>query len=455
MAHGGERGGRGSTWLAAAPGLARDVTRRHAGPRGVHRIRGARVREFGIFAASTLLYQGARFLFSLAAARSLAAEDFTAWALVVALLVYAPSLLLGVTNGMSRELPMLIGRGANSAAERTVDAAWAATTAAVVIVLLGGVIVATAASSAVSSSLLVGVLASGTIVFGTQQFVMRSRLRFGAASAQQAAFGVLTATAAIVLALSGNADFRTAALLYGTPLMAAILLGIAIAAPPTPPRLDIDEIRRLARIGFPIMLAGLAFSLFVTLDRWMAITLLGPQRAAPYALASLIAAAMLVIPSVVSQQTYPRMAIARGRGAMPNQLRRMARRQGLLAALLIAPIALAMIPFAVFGIPLVLPAYEAAIPSVIVLSLGFVILGFLTGYGNYLNVVGGQWRYLSVQLTGVVSAVALMFIGGRLFGLVGIALGMAGSHLVYGVMLRAVAKRTGLVGAEPLTPAPS
>lgn len=412
-------------------------------------------REFGLFTASTILFQASRFLFALAAARSLAPEDFTAWALVVALLVYAPSLLFGVTNGMSREVPILTGQGLAGRVRRAVDAAWATTVLAVTLILVGAAVVAVIVPAVVSPSLTVGVLASGTIVFGTQQFILRSKLRFDAASAQQATFGLVALITAAALALMGDADFRTAAILYGIPLIIAILAGLVVTPPPIPPRLVPGEVLRLATIGFPIMLAGLVFSLFVTLDRWVAITLLGPHGAAPYALASLIAAAMLVVPTVVSQQTYPRMAIARGRGAQVGELHTMARHQGLLAAGLVLPLAGGIALFVWLAIPVVLPAYTAAAPSAIILALGFVALAFLTGYGNYLNVVGGQWRYLAAQVTGVATGAVLMLVGGRLWGLTGIALGMAASHVVYGAILRAVALRTGLISHEPLVSHPA
>jgi O-antigen/teichoic acid export membrane protein len=418
------------------------MTLREAWSRGTRTVRRAPAREFAYFALSTVVYQGARFVFSLAAARALMPEDFTAWALTAALLIYAPSVLLGTINGMSRELPILIGREQEDAARRAVTAAWAATLGGVAVTLAAAIVVAVVAPTLISSPLAVGLLASGTIVFGTQQFMLRSRLRFDAASAQQATFGVLAFAAAATLAVNADANFATAAALYGIPLLVAVALGLLLAPPPIVPRPDPGEMRRLAEIGFPIMLAGLVFSLFVTLDRWLAVTLLGPHRAAPYALASLIAAAMLVVPTVVSQQTYPRMAIARGQGASVDALRAMARRQGILAVGLVAPVALAVALFAWLAIPLILPDYAAAAPAAIILSAGFVVLGYLTGYGNYLNVVGGQWRYLSAQLVGVTCAIGLMFVGGTLFGIVGIALGMATSHGVYGVILRSVALRT-------------
>lgn len=419
-----------------------------ASSRGRRDVRRARAREFALFTASTIMYQGARFLFSVAAARSLVPEDFTAWALVIALLVYAPSLLLGITNGMSRELPILLGRANDEAADRTVAATWTATIAAVTTILAGSALVAAGAPGIVSSSLLFGILASGTIVFGTQQFILRSRLRFDAASGQQATFGGLALIAAAILVSNGNASFATVAILYGAPMLIAVLLGVVLTPPPSLAHPDLGEMRRLAGIGLPIMLAGLIFSFFVTLDRWMAITLLGPERAAPYALASLVAAAMLVIPTVVSQQTYPRMAIARGSGASAAELREMARHQGLVAVGLVAPAAVVIVLFAWLGLPLALPRYVAAAPAIVVLSVGFVVLGYLTGYGNYLNVAGGQWRYLMAQLVGVACAIGLMFVGGRLFGLLGIAFGMAMSHLIYGIVLRAVAVGTELTSDD-------
>ena len=395
-------------------------------------------REFAWFAASTALYQGARFLFSLAAAKALSASGLSAWSLVVAVLAYAPAILVGVNNGMSRELPILIGRGAQSAIAGVLAAAWAATAFALTAIAIVVVAIATAAPAVRLESILVGMVIGGTIVFGVQQFVLRSRLRFDAASLQLGVFGGAMLVAAGWLALADRADLSTALALYAGPLTASVVLGAALELPAVR-AVDRAEIRRLAGIGFPIMLAGLVFSLFVTLDRWVAVSLLGPERAAPYTLASLIAAAMLIVPTVVSQQTYPRMAMARGRGANVEQLLTMARRQGLAAAGLVLPVTAMLIAFASTFLSTFLPEYAAAGGAVIVLSIGFTVLAFLTGYGNYLNVVGLQWRYLGAQVAAALTALPLMVIGGSILGLTGIAAGMAASHVVYGLLLWFVA----------------
>ena len=408
-----------------------------------------RASEFVSFAGSTVLYQGARFAFSLAAARSLSPSDFTAWALIVAMLAYAPAILMGVNNGMARELPILAGRGSNAAVGRVMDAAWATAAIALVVIVVLLAALAFATSIAVRDILVIGFLFGGTIIFSLQQFVLRSRLRFGAASGQLALFGLAGLVASAWLVLMPDAGLNTAATLYAAPLSGGILLGLVVEPPVVGAGADPAVARRLAAIGFPIMLAGLVFSLFVTLDRWIAVALLGVSGAAPYTLASLVAAAMLVVPTVVSQQTYPRMAIARGQGATAEQLFAMAHRQGVIAASLVLPVAGFIVAFALVGIPVLLPAYTDATGAVVSLSFGFTGLAFLTGYGNYLNVVGAQWRYLAVQGTSATAAIPLMILGGFLFGITGIALGMATSHLVYGALIYAVARRTRIIEGLP------
>lgn len=401
-----------------------------------------RAGELSGFAASTILYQAARFLFSLAAARALSPSDLTIWALVVALLAYAPAMLLGVNNGLSRELPILIGRGAESAAQRVTAATWSATTLAVAVIAGAAGIAAALAPPVRLEALLIGGVIGATIVFGVQQFVMRSRLRFGAASLHLGVFGAGALLSTAGLALWPDADLGTALALYLVPLAVGTVLG-AVLEPPVSRGIDAPEIRRLAGVGFPIMLAGLVFSLFVTMDRWIAVWLLGVEQAAPYTLAALAAAAMLVVPTVVSQQTYPRMAVALGRGSSSADLRSMARRQGLTAAVLVLPVSLLLIGGALL-LPVLLPAYSDAAGPGIVLAVGFTALAFLTGYGNYLNVVGAQWRYLRAQVASALVAVPFTILGGTALGLIGIAAGMAAGHLVYGVLLWQAARQSDL-----------
>ena len=397
-------------------------------------------REFALFAGSTVLYQASRFAFSVGAARSLAPDGFTIWTLVIAFLVYAPSLSLGVMNGGGRQLPLLMGQGLHEDAHRVVAASWGAAWMAGMAVV-GLAFGMSFLPGAPGIALVAGLLGAGAIIYATQQMILRSTLRFTLASVQQAVFGSLALIATLVIGLLGKADLLFVGVSYLVVLWATVLSAMLYDRPPMP-SLELVTLKSLTVVGFPIMLTGLFFSVFLTLDRWIAAAILGVEGAAPYAFASLVSTALLVIPTVVSQQTYPRMALALGTGASTGRLRSIARDQGMLGATLTTPIALAIIMLAAFVLPSALPAYSASSPAIIVLCVGLVMLTSLTGYGNYLNVVGGQWRYLAVQILGVCAVVPLVWLFGVRYGVTGIAIGMLLSQAFYGILLRAVAIRT-------------
>jgi O-antigen/teichoic acid export membrane protein len=148
------------------------------------------------------------------------------------------------------------------------------------------------------------------------------------------------------------------------------------------------------------------------------------------------------VPTIVSQHVYPRMGAARGANASADELRGMGRDQGLLAGALVLPVIVAIALFAWLVIPWLLPEYTDATVPVLVLSLGLLALSLGTGYGNYLNVAGGQWRYFSTLVLGLAISVPLMLAAGEWLGPTGVALGLALSYAIYGLALRAVARRT-------------
>ena len=393
--------------------------------------------EFSLFTASVLLLQGARFAFNIAVARAVPTADFTVWALLLAGITYAPALFLGSLNGLGRQLPYLLG--ADKVVEAVAaEASVAATFFAIAIACIVGGLVLTAAGLG-GWAWPVALMGLGTLAFNVQQFVLRSHLSFNRASIQQLALGVCVLGGGVALLLLHTAEFRAAAMVYGICLSVAILVGIALR-PPKIWRPNWSMWRDLVAVGFPIMLAGIVFSVFVTSDRWLATTLLGAHRASPYALASVVGASMLIVPNVISQQTYPRMAIAYGRTSDRNEILAMARRQSLIAGAAAIPLALLGDVAVILLVPILLPAYQEAVLPACIIALGFAAVAASTGFGNFLNVVGQQWSYLRVQLGSTAIGLVLMIAGSRVAGATGIALGVTSSYLVYSVWLRRAAE---------------
>lgn len=417
--------------------------------------------EFGWFAASLGVFQASRFVFSLGAAQALDSRGFTTYAIFLAFLNYAPALLLGTLNGVGRELPILVGAGRAADALRLEGVAW------FMGVLVGALIVGlTFVVAPIISVPLVVVLpaaltTSGFILYQVQQFVLRSNLSFNPASGLQLVCGLVTLGMTAGMLVIKPTSFADVAAYYGVGFGIAVLIGLLLRRP----RWTVDRllIARTARIGFPIMAAGFVFSLLITLDRWIAGTMLPPADAAAYAFASIVVAALLVLPSVLSMQFYPRMAQLYGRQADPAPVYQMARRQAGWSAIATVPPAIIVLIGAALLVPAFFPRYQASVLPIAILTVGYVALVASNAFGNYLNVVGGQWSYLKVQLAALVPTIGLMVAGAALAGSVGIAAGLAIGLVAYSVGLWYVARAIhsgrhrprGYAGdAVPLTPPP-
>jgi O-antigen/teichoic acid export membrane protein len=403
----------------------------HALALGWQRVDRARIVEFSLFLGSVLALQGTRFLFTLLVAAGLRPSDFTAWAQFVTFVGYAPAILLGVGNGMNRMVPILVGRGERAEAEQAESATWWMVG---VVVVASLALTALAAWAGMSSWLVAAVLAGCAMtVYQVQQFAMRSRLRFNRASAQQSGWACLVGVGALVL-LRSDRSLESVLWIFTAGVLAAIAVGYALRRPivmrPSPARTW-----RLMSMGFPIMLAGLLGSLFYTADRWVASARLEPSAAGAYGLASLIAAAVFLVPSVISQQQYPRLAMLYGGDASAAQLRAAARRQSLVAVAASAITALGVAAFSLLIVPRLLPAYGAATVPAVILSFGIAALAGSIGHANLLVVIGALWAYLAIQVSCFAIAVLLMWLGCGLGGGVGLAIGFAAGQVIMTTVL--------------------
>jgi O-antigen/teichoic acid export membrane protein len=128
----------------------------------------------------------------------------------------------------------------------------------------------------------------------------------------------------------------------------------------------------LVRTGFPLMLVSLISSYLMLADRTLVVWRLGPDALGTYALATMVATVIGVVPGIVGGLLYPRAASEYGRCGTPSALRKFVW-QGLAAnALVVLPIVLGgwiVLPPAV---KLLLPKYVPGIPAAQVALLAAV-----------------------------------------------------------------------------------
>ena len=383
------------------------------------RLDRAIVLEFALFFGSVVALQGTRFLFTIVVAAGLAPAAFTGWTLFVTFVGYAPAILLGAGNGMNRLVPILVGAGRVREADQAESATWSVVALALAVALVVGVALALVHDPLILAAAMAGGLMA---VYQVQQFSMRARLRFNDASLQQLAWAICVGVSCVALGLLG-VSLTSALALWIIGSAFGIVAGIVLRRPVWTLG-PIQRARPLLVTGIPIMLSGLAGSMFYTADRWVASITLDASAAGVYGFASLVAAAAFLVPMVIAQQQYPRLATLHGAGAPASQLEAAAIRQGLLAA---ATSLVAVGGIAVFAllIPWLLPAYAAAVAPTIILCLGLVAMAGATGYANAMVVVGALWRYLAVQGGCLAAAIVLMALGASTAGVTGLAIGAA------------------------------
>ncbi|HEX5466484.1 MAG TPA: oligosaccharide flippase family protein [Candidatus Limnocylindrales bacterium] len=377
------------------------------------------------------------------AASALGPALFGVWTLMAIVINYANVLTLGVANGAGRDIPYLLGAGEPARAHRIEDAAFTGTLAgAAVAALLALAVGPSLMPDAVTDQGLVVLLLALAVflqqLFLLQQILFRSTFRFKQASIQLAILGIAVVVVGVPLLTLGLVG-----MILAQAFTCALSLVIAARLLGRRPHLsvDLDLARTLISVGFPIMSAGLLFGILTTADRWVVATLLGIVEVGYYGLVGVAISGLLLLPTILGQQFYPRMAFAFGQRAGGAALYALARTQCIAAGALTGA---AVVPVAVagwVGIPLVLPRYTPAVVPLVIVLLGLVVFAFGTGYGNLLNTVGAHRRYLGIQAVSltvnVISSVSFVRAG---LGLPGVALGTSVGMVVYSVLLQLSAR---------------
>lgn len=397
--------------------------------------RGTWVREFIGFGSSTVLDQGARLIASLVVAGLLGPATWGVWYLLNLVLQYGGMVHLGALNGMNREVPAAIGRGDPARADRIGAAALGFTLVsyAVATSVLMVLLVPLGVIDASSSVWLTAGLLAGQQLFSFAFMNLKARMDFGGASRLQ----FLSAFVFPLLSIAGAYLAGLDGFLAGQIVWYLVLCAAAYARKRDlfRPTLERALSVRLIKIGFPIMLVGVAHAIFATVDRWIILGRLDAEALGQYSIAIMALGAVTLLPRVIAQQVYPRMAVAWSRDPRWSSLSPLIARQAWMALSVIVPVSLGLALIAPWTIRTLLPAYEPGIPAVLVsLSIPLIrVLGL--GFGNAFNVVGLQHLYLLGIVIGATVNAGVSLVLVSTLGLVGVAWGTAAGYLALSTFL--------------------
>ena len=377
-----------------------------------------------------------RFVVALIAAKKLGPATWGIWQLLYLILAYSSFIHLGVINGMNREIPVLNGRGDQQSASliRAVSLGFVLASS-----MLAGLAIFIFALSIDTMTAAVPLrwMPMLLIMYLLHRYLevyLRSDKLFGHVSLQQlllaVAFPVIAVPLLSVHELSGYIVGQTIA------IGLTCLFIIKISPVCLKLRFRLTETIRLLKIGFPIMTAGILYTLMMTVDRVIISTLLTMQQLGYYSLSILVMASLSLIPLVVGQQIFPRMAEAWGRTSKSKELIPWIRRQVFMSISLTAPMVLAAYIILPPIVKHFLVEYTSGITAMKITLVTPLFLGMTSAFGNFLNTVDKQSYLLLFQILAVCLNIVLNIVFIQVgLGITGVAIGTTIAFIIHSLLL--------------------
>lgn len=389
-------------------------------------------KEFVFFAAGVLIFQFSRTLVNIISARHLGPEAYAPWNVMQPIISYYAVITLGIPNAVNREIPFLIGAGRQFEAQNIADTSF---TSLCILLLIGtfgwAFLSISGASGLIGES--VPIFAALLVVwhlYNYAQILLKSRIEFKRMALQLTCYGLVYP----VLTLSGVNALGFDGFLLGNILTALLVVVLIFWMSPIRVHwnVDIQLSLRLARIGWPIMGAGLLFAIFMSVDRWLIAAFLEKQELGYYTVAAIASGLFVIIPSIVSQQIYPRIVFEYGKTMDVRRLRRlMLMEMSMNLAIMTPVVAIAYVLLPTF-VGRYMPAYLEGVSAARIILAGMLPLCLVTAFGSFLNTINRQIWYFSAQFIGIFCNLILgiLFVkAGR--GLDGVALSTAISYWIY------------------------
>ena len=377
-----------------------------------------------------------RFVVALIAAKKLGPATWGIWQLLYLILAYSSFIHLGVINGMNREIPVLNGRGDQQSASliRAVSLGFVLASS-----MLAGLAIFIFALSIDTMTAAVPLrwMPMLLIMYLLHRYLevyLRSDKLFGHVSLQQ----LLLAVAFPVIAIPLLSVHELSGYIVGQTIAIGLTCLFIIKISPVclKLRFRLTETIRLLKIGFPIMTAGILYTLMMTVDRVIISTLLTMQQLGYYSLSILVMASLSLIPLVVGQQIFPRMAEAWGRTSKSKELIPWIRRQVFMSISLTAPMVLAAYIILPPIVKHFLVEYTSGITAMKITLVTPLFLGMTSAFGNFLNTVDKQSYLLLFQILAVCLNIVLNIVFIQVgLGITGVAIGTTIAFIIHSLLL--------------------
>jgi O-antigen/teichoic acid export membrane protein len=315
-----------------------------------------------LFASSSTTTSMAQMVAGLVIIKWITPEELGLWQSVRLAQIYAFILLLGINNGLGRELPFLLGKGEDAFAGRLAGTAFFCVTMANIVIAIAGISCAIAFAERgahLVCAILAITLQIGMVFYqhifqltfrSTDSFKKLTKIQF-----TEAALAILTVPLVYFFGYYG--------MLERTLLMTGVVCSLLYMNRPmrVKVRMDWHAFKLLLKTGLPIFGLDYLKNSCSTLDRVVLLNIGGVASVGIYALAGMVTQAVAALSGGIDTYVYPRMSYKYGQSGDGRVLWRFGMKFVFLSAglsLIGATVAWVALPYFV---PIFAPKYLAGL----------------------------------------------------------------------------------------------
>ncbi|MBP7693240.1 MAG: oligosaccharide flippase family protein [Anaerolineales bacterium] len=376
-----------------------------------------------------VVFFGASLVRNVVLARLLAPADFGAWSLGLVWLQYAQWTHLSILNAFRLDGARLRGGGQAAEVDRLRRLTW---TACVLPAVLVGAVAAIVAGLYPDPHFRPAIVMLAGLILPFQFYAFATSClsveeRFGLLARLQTLYAVVNLV--LTVGLTWRWGFAGAVIAQIGSYLAVLLIYRRHFPIVTRPYFDRDLFWVQLQIGLPVGLNGLVYSVFVTIDRTLVVSLLGLAALGQYGMTSLARSSIGLLPDAISEVVYMRLSTRYGETRNVAALVPIAILADRLLALVVAPVIGLAVIWVPWAIQWMLPAYQPGISALQIFLLGLFFL-FPVYAGVVLTSIGRAAELLVLYALATTGQAAFIWVGIQILGITGAAAGTLGGGVL-------------------------
>lgn len=384
---------------------------------------------------STILTALSFFISDIFIRNILGPSEYGIWLTISLILVYGQVLQFGLVNAMNKEVPKLLGERDFSGAKKTYSVVLGAMILpfifSVILIIITWVIKIEIHLKVFISLALILVPLQQSMNYYRITYLTKDNFRHVAIN--QLLIGPVQSILSLLFVfLFGFIGMFIA--LYITCFVGLFIL-ISRLEESIKPSFDIKLTKSLMSFGIPIMIIGISWTLFTTVDRLMISVFLGSISLGYFGISIFVFQGLMMFPQVLSQVLYPKISYAFGKSDK-EKLEKLINYPSLLMTLVFPYIIVLVYYVFPLFVEYFMPDYINGINAANILVFGVYFLCVTVTYTIYLNSANLHKRYLKTLLLviciNIILNFSFIYMG---YGIEHVSLGTSISNLIFMLLI--------------------